>query len=131
MTLALVDERDYPHGGKVVTVDTVFDPAAGTTRWRAVFPNADRNLVPGMSARVHVPLGPPHQALLIPRRSVFSDGPASVGNYVSVSTGQTGPRQFEKRRVKIGQPHGDWVAVVKGQLEPIERIYVAPETPEP
>ena len=45
----------------------------GTIRLRAVFSNQDHALLPGMSANVRVPAGPPTPALLVPSVAVSSD----------------------------------------------------------
>lgn len=119
VTMALADESDFPHRGQVSSLDAVFDPASGTARWRAVFPNADHSLVPGLFARVHVITGIPHKALLVPQRAVFTD----AGNrYVSASLGRDGA--FEKRPVKLGKTHGDFVEILEGRLSPQDRIYL-------
>lgn len=117
--MALVDEADFPHRGKVLSLNTVFDPGSGATRWRAVFSNADQSLVPGLFARIRILTSAPYKALLVPQTAVFRelDRP-----YVSVSLGRDGP--FEKRYVTLGQAHGDLVIVREGRLSPQDQIYV-------
>ncbi|MDR3638188.1 MAG: efflux RND transporter periplasmic adaptor subunit [Isosphaeraceae bacterium] len=120
VAMALTDESDFPHRGKLLSFDNVFDPSTGTTRWRAVFPNPDHSLVAGLFARVRVTTSAPRKALLVPRRSVFVE--AERGTYVSVSLGRVGA--FEARPVKVGQEDGDLVEVREGRLSTADHIYV-------
>ena len=67
-----------PAGGSSSSLSGAVDPATGTARWRAKIPNPDELLLPGMFARVHLPIGTPHQALLVHERALFSSGPQYV-----------------------------------------------------
>ncbi len=71
--LALVNEQGYPHKGHVDFFDNQVNAMTGTIRLRAVFSNQDHALLPGMSANVRVPAGPPTPALLVPSVAVSSD----------------------------------------------------------
>ena len=48
--LALADEEGFPHKGHIDFVDNRIDPSTGTMRGRAVFPNPDLVLTPGLFA---------------------------------------------------------------------------------
>ena len=54
--MALADEKDFPHEGKIDFVDTQVDQSTGTLLIRAVFPNKSGILMPGLFVRVRVPL---------------------------------------------------------------------------
>ena len=54
-------------------MDNQVNPKTGTLRVRGVFPNKDEVLSAGFFARVRVPIGPPHQALLVTDRAIDSD----------------------------------------------------------
>ena len=71
--LGLSDETGYPHQGIIDFVDNHVDQMTGTLMIRGQFPNTDRLLSPGMFARVRVPVGGPHQALLVAERALGSD----------------------------------------------------------
>ena len=71
--LALANEENYPHKGKVDFVDNQVNPKIGTLRVRGVFPNKEEALSPGFFVRVRVPIGYPHQALLITDRAIDTD----------------------------------------------------------
>ncbi|MFT2588495.1 efflux RND transporter periplasmic adaptor subunit, partial [Escherichia coli] len=59
--------------GRVGSVDNRLDTASGTIRVRAIFDNADGQLVPGLYARVRLGGGEPHQAVLIDEKALGTD----------------------------------------------------------
>src|SRR5438128_1835357 len=71
--LGLANEDGYPHRGAINFVDNQVNPKTGTLRVRGVFPNKDEALAPGYFARVRVPIGFPHQALLVSDRALDTD----------------------------------------------------------
>jgi RND family efflux transporter MFP subunit len=73
VSLKLIDEKDFQHDGKIDFVDNVINQSSGTVRGRAVFPNPDGVLTPGMFGRIRVPGSPPHLALLIPDEAIASE----------------------------------------------------------
>ncbi len=71
--LGLTNENGFPHEGTVDFVDNQVNPKTGTLRLRGVFPNKGEALLPGYFARVRVPIGFPHQALLVSERALDTD----------------------------------------------------------
>jgi RND family efflux transporter MFP subunit len=71
--MALGNETGFPHKGKVDFVDNEVNPATGTIRARAVFPNADKLMAPGFFARVRIPGAGEYDALLIRDNAISSD----------------------------------------------------------
>jgi RND family efflux transporter MFP subunit len=71
--LGLANETGYPHQGTINFVDNQVNPKTGTLSVRAVFENKQEVLSAGLFTRVRVPIGPPHQALLITDRAIDSD----------------------------------------------------------
>ncbi|MEI8393108.1 MAG: efflux RND transporter periplasmic adaptor subunit [Rhodospirillaceae bacterium] len=69
----LADEQTWSREGRIDFVDNQLNRGSGTLRIRAVFPNADKILVPGQFARVRVPVSQPHPVLLIPDRAIVTD----------------------------------------------------------
>jgi multidrug efflux system membrane fusion protein len=63
-------DTGFPNSGKVDFLDNRVDAKTGTIRCRAIFPNADGTLLPGMAARVRLPTSAPYTALLIDARVV-------------------------------------------------------------
>ena len=71
--LGLANEEGHPHPGMLDFVDNQVNPRTGTLRVRGVFPNKDETFSPGFFARVRVPIGSPHKALLVSDRALDTD----------------------------------------------------------
>lgn len=71
--LQLADEQGFPHRGHMDFVDNRMDGATGTMLGRAVVPNPDYMLVPGLFARVRLLGAGPYPALLIPDEAIGTD----------------------------------------------------------
>jgi RND family efflux transporter MFP subunit len=70
--LGLTTESGFPHSGKVDYSGNKIDPTTGTIEVRAVFPNPEHTIVPGLFARVRIPFTR-EQAILVPDVAVLSD----------------------------------------------------------
>jgi RND family efflux transporter MFP subunit len=132
VSMALVDEEDFPHKGTIDFVDNQVDASTGTIRVRAVLPNPDALLAPGLFVRVRVPVGSIHDGVLVTDRAVGTD---QDRKYLLVVNDQN---VVEYRPVKLGARHGgmreildgvgakDWV-VVNGLQRARPGATVAPE----
>ena len=114
--LGLATEEGYPHEGVVDYAANRVDPSTGTYQLRAVFPNADGVLLPGLFARVRLPFRR-HRARLVPDAAVGTD---QGGRYVLVVDDRG---MVEQRRIVPG-PVVDTMRVVEEGLEPGDRIVV-------
>lgn len=114
--LELVDGSTYAHEGVVDFGDNRVDPATGTLQVRAIFPNPDFNLYPGLFARVRIPKWS-GTATLVPRTVVQRD---LVGSYVLVVDASN---TVFRRDVTLGDVVGLDRIVTDG-LEPDDRIIV-------
>jgi RND family efflux transporter MFP subunit len=117
VSLQLIDEKDFPHQGRMDFVDNVIDRASGTIRGRAVFTNANGVFTPGMFGRVRVPGSPPYQALLVPDAAI---GTEQARKYVLVVDQDKVVRQ---KYITLGQTQGD-LRVIKTGLEADDWIVV-------
>jgi RND family efflux transporter MFP subunit len=115
--LGLGNGQDYPFHGTIDFVGNQFDPSTGTVSVRGVFPNKDRSLAPGLSARIRVPLGESHPALLVSDRAL---GTNRGQKFLYVVDGKN---QVEERPVTVGALHGGLREVVDG-LKPGERVII-------
>jgi RND family efflux transporter MFP subunit len=115
--LGLSTEKGYPHEGTVDFVDNQVNPGTGTVKARARFPNKDLLLAPGLNARIRVPIGDPHQALLVTDRAVLSDQGQKVLYLVNDQN------EVVSRPVELGALHQGLREVVDG-LKPGERVIV-------
>ena len=134
--VGLANETGFPHEGKLEFVDNQLDPATGSVRMRATFANTDRQLVPGLFARIQLDGGNgPHAqstALLISDRAVGTDQSRKYVYVVGLDN------KAEYRAVKLG-PNSDGLRVVREGLKAGEKIVVnglqrvrpgAPVTPQ-
>jgi RND family efflux transporter MFP subunit len=116
ISMALADEDEFPRQSTVDTVDSRFDPGKATLLVRAKFPNPDRAILPGMSARVRLVIGEPREAMLVPRKTLTSY-PEMVGpvpQQVDAVLVVTDRDLVERRKVKLGPYYEDFREVVEG-----------------
>jgi len=71
--VGLANEEGYPHPGTVDFIDNQIDTATGTIHARAVLPNADRALTPGLFARVQLEGSAEFKAMLVDDKAVLTD----------------------------------------------------------
>ncbi len=115
--LELSDEQGFPHHGSVESFDNRLDSNTGSILLRAVFPNGDGRIVPGLFARIRVPLSERHPALLVEERAIGTDqgqkfvltlSPTNTVEYRSV---KPGPLIDGKRVIRSGLESSDKVVV--------------------
>lgn len=115
--MALANEEGFPRTGHLNFIDNQLNPVSGTIRGRAVFPNSDGVLRPGLFVRLRVAGGGSSKALLIQDRAVGTDldkkfvfvmGPDRSIQYRPV---QLGPVAEGLRVVRSGLKAGDLVVV--------------------
>jgi membrane fusion protein (multidrug efflux system) len=73
VTLKLDDGSDYAQEGKLQMTDVVVDPSTGTVRLRAIFPNSEGLLLPGLYVRAVVNQGVDPHGILVPQVAVSHD----------------------------------------------------------
>ncbi len=117
VSLGLATEEGFPHQGTINFVDNQVNPKTGTLRVRGVFPNKDEALSPGFFARVRVPVGPPHKALLVSDRALDSDQGLKILYVVNDKN------EVVSRPVRVGALH-DGLRAIEDGLKPGERVIV-------
>jgi RND family efflux transporter MFP subunit len=115
--LQLSDENGYPRQGYIESTDNRVNPATGSLALRLVFPNDDNALLPGLFARVRIPVSEPQSALLISERAIGTD--QSQKFVLTVNQDNTAAY----RTVKLGSVV-DGKRVVREGLQPGETIIV-------
>jgi len=109
VSLKLEDGTSYPLEGKLQFRDITVDPTTGSVTVRAVFPNPDYVLLPGMFVRAIVEEGVNDQALLAPQQGVSRD---TKGNpYALIVNGEG---KVEQRPLELDRAIGDQWLVSKG-----------------
>ncbi len=115
--LGLANEAGHPHRGVINFIDNQINPRTGTQRVRGVFPNKGEALAPGYFARVRVPIGVPHKAVLVSDRALDTD----QGRKVVYVVGKD--KRVVSRPVQLGALH-DGLREVTDGLKPGERVIV-------
>ncbi|MGA9332745.1 MAG: efflux RND transporter periplasmic adaptor subunit [Rudaea sp.] len=115
--VGLANETDFPHEGAVDFVDNQVDPDTGTIRLRAVLPNPDHLLTPGLFARVQLQGNAEFDALLIDDKAVLTD---QDRKYVYA----LGPNNTAQRRDITLGGIVDGLRVVKSGLKSKDEIVV-------
>jgi RND family efflux transporter MFP subunit len=117
--VALADEEGFPHQGSIDFWDNRLDQNTGTITVRAVLPNPDLLLAPGLFARVRVPAGDKYTALVLPPEALGSDLSQQFvfvvddQNLVQYRKVTPGPIIDGLRVIRDGIQPDDWV-IVKG-----------------
>lgn len=121
--LILEDGSRYPLEGTLEFRDITVDPTTGTVTLRAVFPNPDDVLLPGMFVRAVVQEGIDKQAILVPQNAVSRDPKGNPLTLVVDGDGIVRQHQIEIDRalgnqwlVASGLSAGDRV-IVEGALK--------------
>lgn len=116
--LKLEDGSDYAHEGKLQFTDVTVDPSTGAVRLRAIFPNPEGLLLPGLYVRATVNQGTDPHGILAPQQGVSRNAKGEPTALV------VDAKNFARLRVlKTGRAIGpDW-QVLEG-LKPGDRIIV-------
>lgn len=107
--LRLEDGTPYPLEGTLQFRDITVDPSTGSVVLRAVFPNPDKVLLPGMFVRAVVEEGLSDQALLVPQQGVSRDTKGQP--YALIVNGED---KVEQRSLELDRAIGDKWLVTKG-----------------
>jgi membrane fusion protein (multidrug efflux system) len=105
----LEDGREYVSKGSLQFRDITVDPTTGSVVLRAVFPNPEGDLLPGMFVRAVVIEGTNEQAILIPQQAVSRD---PKGNPVTLVVDAEG--KIQQRRLTLDRAIGDKWLVSSG-----------------
>jgi membrane fusion protein (multidrug efflux system) len=119
--LLLEDGSAYPLEGKLEFSDVTVDQNTGAITLRAVFPNPNADLLPGMYVRAVLQEGVQEQALLVPQQAVSRDSTGKPTAFVVDAQHKLQRRMLETERaigdqwlVRRGLQAGDQL-VVDGQ----------------
>ena len=116
--LILEDGSEYPLTGTMEFRDVSVDPTTGTVTLRAVFPNPEELLLPGMFVRAVVQEGVNRHAILIPQQAVSRD-PKGNPLALSVDADSAVQQQF----LTIDRAVGNQWLIASG-LTPGDRIII-------
>ncbi|MDB5417853.1 MAG: efflux transporter, family, subunit [Phenylobacterium sp.] len=118
VNLILEDGSSYPLAGTLAFSDITVDPGTGSVGLRAVFPNPNGALLPGMYVRARISKGIAAAGILAPQPAISRDPKGHATAYV-VGAGS----KAELRQLTVAQTVGDKWLVTSG-LKPGDRLIV-------
>jgi membrane fusion protein (multidrug efflux system) len=118
VVIVLENGTNYPHDGKLQFADVSVDVGTGNFLLRAIVPNPEGVLLPGMYVRAVLNQGELAQGLLVPQVGITRD---PKGDATALLVDKDG--QVEARTVKVSRTVGDqWL--VEGGLSAGDRVIV-------
>jgi membrane fusion protein (multidrug efflux system) len=118
VNLLLEDGSRYPQDGTLKCSEVSVNQSTGSITLRALFPNPQHLLLPGMFVRGIVQEGQQEQAMLVPQRGISRD---TAGNAIALVVGEN--NTVEQRLLKTERALGDAWLVTDG-LKSGERVIV-------
>lgn len=117
--LGLANEQGHPHEGVADFAESGVDPGTGTIQLRGVFqnPGPANVLLPGLFARLRMPIDKRENALLVNERAIGAD---QGGKYL-LTVGSD--NVVEKKQIRMGQLV-DGLRVIEEGLQPGELVIV-------
>ncbi|MCW3147448.1 efflux RND transporter periplasmic adaptor subunit [Stutzerimonas stutzeri] len=116
VTLTLEDGSQYAHEGKLEFSEVSVDTGTGSVTLRAMFPNPERILLPGMFVRAQLVAGVKSEALLVPQQGVTRN---TKGDPVAMVV--NAENKVEMRQLKTERTVGNRWLVSEG-LNPGDRV---------
>ncbi len=116
--IGLQTESGYPHKGHLDYIAPQVDPNLGTLTVRAIFDNSNNDLLPGLFARVRLPLGKALPSVLVSETAI---GTNQLGAYVLTVGADT---VVSQNTITLGQLQTNGLRVVEAGLKPGDKIIV-------
>ncbi|HMK60734.1 MAG TPA: efflux RND transporter periplasmic adaptor subunit [Dissulfurispiraceae bacterium] len=107
--LILEDGSQYPLSGTLKFSEVTVDQGTGSITLRAIFPNPEKVLLPGMFVRAVIEEGVNEKAILVPQRGVTRN---PVGEAIAMLVGDGD--KVEQRIIKVSRIVGDNWMVSEG-----------------
>jgi len=116
--ILLEDGTVYPHEGELQFSDVTVNPSTGSVTIRALVPNPDGRLLPGMFVRAQLEEGTREGAILVPQIALRRDAQGKASVFVVGADGKV-----QTRAVVAPRAVGDRWLVTEG-LEPGDQVIV-------
>ena len=110
--LGLANEEGYPHQGSLDFASISLNATTGTLTLRGIFPNPQGMMLPGLFAKLRVPVTLDKSALLVPTVAIGYD---QLGPYLLVVDDKN---VVQRRAVKLGTEVKDLTVITEGLQEP-------------
>lgn len=109
VSVTLEDGSTYPLKGKIEYSEVYVNESTGSVTLRAVIPNPDGTLLPGMYVRAEVSTGEDSNAILVPQKGVSRDAKGNASVMVVSSD-----NKVEARPVTTGEAVGNQWRITSG-----------------
>lgn len=135
VVITLADNGETVFPGELDFSENRVDPESGTMRVRAVVPNPDLILLPGLFGQINVPGSLPYDGILLPDEAIASDMDRRIvfvvdeEGVVSAKQVRLGPRIDGYRVIRDGLT-GDELIVIAGLMRVRPGATVTPEVIE-
>ncbi len=121
--ISLEGEVSFPHQGTINFVNNRVNSGTGSITVRGVIQNPKpddgvRLLTPGMFVRVRLPIGKPHEALLVIDRAIGSDQGLKFLYVVDADN------HVQQRRIETGPLQEDGLRVITSGLKPEDVVVI-------
>ena len=117
VAISLDGDGHFDRHGTLDFIDNAVNRGSGTIRARATVPNADLAITPGQFARLHLSLGPPAPAMLVPASAVVPDQSRQLVMTVG-SDGTVVPKLVEVGDLEQG------LRVIRSGLAATDRVVI-------
>lgn len=114
----LLGEEQFAYEGNLDFIDNEIDESTGTLRVRAVFPNNELLLTPGMFAKARFSATGRQRELLIPDKAIASD---QTQRYVLVVDDSS---KVSRKFVKTGSLHNEDLRIIEEGLSSTDQVIV-------
>jgi RND family efflux transporter MFP subunit len=111
LDLGLANEEGYPHKGYLDFASISLNATTGTLTLRGVFPNPKGMMLPGLFAKLRVPVTTDKSALLVPTVAIGFD---QLGPYLLAVDDKN---VVQRRGVKLGTAVKDLTVITEGLKE--------------
>ncbi|HEO8958056.1 TPA: efflux RND transporter periplasmic adaptor subunit [Enterobacter hormaechei subsp. steigerwaltii] len=109
VSLILEDGSSYSEKGRLALTEVAVDESTGSVTLRAVFPNPQHQLLPGMFVRARVDEGIMNDAILAPQQGISRDAKGTATALVVNAS-----NKVEQRQLETGDTYGDKWLVLSG-----------------
>lgn len=116
--IRLQDESEYLHEGQMDFVDNAIDTSTGTIEGRALVPNPDAIMYPGLFGRARLLGSGEYQALLLPDTAIGTD---QSRKYVLVVNQEN---IVERRFIEPGGLHDDRLRIIRSGLAADDTVII-------
>lgn len=116
--IKLQDEKEFKHVGQMDFVDNEIDESTGTILGRAILPNPDDFLTPGIFGRARLHGSAIYEATLVPDHAIGTD---QSRKFVMIVNAEG---QAERRFVELGPLRDSGLRIIRSGLDGSEKVII-------